>query len=147
VKINVDKEWRAIRDHQPQLKPLEQGTGTFKSFVRNQMEVSEVLTLFEGLLGEIDEQGKRLSKFKTIKDLQTYKHLVQQFIEKAVSHGLGLSQNHNWQFSKGQVQTIIRTIDQHVMELTEEVLKTGADSLAILGKIGEIKGLLINLYL
>jgi len=147
VKINVDKEWQAIRDPQPQLKPLAQGTGTFKSFVRNQLEVSEVLTLFEGLLETIDEQGKRLSRFKTIKDLQSYKRLVQQFIEKAVSHGLGLSQSHNWQFARGQVQTIIYTIDKHVMELTEEVLKTGADSLAILDKIGEIKGLLINLYL
>ncbi|GGE53858.1 hypothetical protein GCM10011391_35940 [Pullulanibacillus camelliae] len=147
MKINVDKEWPAIRDRQPQMKPLEQGAGTFKSFVRNQTETAEIAALFEGLLATIDEQGKRLSRFKTIKDLQAYKRLVQQFVEKAVSHGLGLSQSHNWQYARGQVQTIIRTIDQHVMELTEEVLKNGADSLLILETIGEIKGLLINLYL
>ncbi|GGH88370.1 uncharacterized protein YaaR (DUF327 family) [Pullulanibacillus pueri] len=147
MKINIDKELRMLQERQGISKPVDQGSNDFRSFVRNQTKGSETAAIFEGLLLRLDEQGKRLARAKTVKDLQVFKRLVQQFVQKAVSHGLELNQSHSWHFGNGQIQTLVRTIDQQMMELTQGVLEGGADSLTILAKIGEIKGLLINLYL
>ena len=146
MKINLEKELRIIQERQTPTKPLEQGQIDFKSFVRNQTKETETAAILEGLLLRLNEQGGRLARAKTVKDLQVYKRLVQQFIQKAVSFGLELSQSRDWYYGNGQVQTIVRTIDEHLVALTDEVLKNGGDSLLILEKIGEIKGLLINLY-
>ncbi len=42
--------------------------------------------------------------------------------------------------------TIVKQIDEKLMELTEQMMNQEEKSIQILGLIGEIKGLLINLY-
>ena len=40
----------------------------------------------------------------------------------------------------------VKMIDEKLIRLTEDVMDKENDGIAILGQIGEIKGLLINLY-
>ena len=60
---------------------------------------------------------------------------------------MGLKQSHTWnRFGEGRKLKIVETIDEKLVELAEEILNREKSSIDLLDKIGEIKGLLINLY-
>ncbi|CAN7605423.1 YaaR family protein [Rossellomorea sp. LjRoot5] len=100
------------------------------------------------LLGTIEDAGTRLAQSRTFKDLAKYKTLVKKFVREAVDFGMDLKQSHTWnQYGEGRKLNIVETVDQHLVGLTEDVLDKEKKSIDILGKIGEIKGLLINLYM
>ena len=96
---------------------------------------------------EIETQGDKLIQTQTVKELQQYKQLVQRFVQEAVHFGMALKQSRGWN-QQGRMQTLslVKTIDEHLLELTEAVLEKGKSSIDLLEKVGEIKGLLINLY-
>ncbi|MBP3041015.1 YaaR family protein [Bacillaceae bacterium Marseille-Q3522] len=99
------------------------------------------------LLNEIESAGERLARSRTFKDLAKFKTLVKRFIKETVDYGMELKQSHSWdQYGQGRSLKIIETIDKKLVQLTEDVTKKEGQSIDILGKIGEIKGLLINLY-
>ncbi|MFC0190351.1 YaaR family protein [Fictibacillus aquaticus] len=99
------------------------------------------------LLGDIEDQGRRLLHSQTVKDLQVYKSLVQRFVKEAVDFGLQLKQNKSWN-GDGRQRTlkVVKETDEKLMELTAIMLEKENRSVQMLDKIGEIKGLLINLY-
>lgn len=99
------------------------------------------------LLGDIENQGKRLLQSQTVRDLQLYKNLVQRFVKEAVDFGMQLKQNKSWN-EQGRSRTLklVKEVDEHLIELTEAVLSQEKDSITLLDRIGEIKGLLVNLY-
>jgi len=99
------------------------------------------------LLGDIETQGKRLLQSQTVKDLQVYKNLVQRFVKEAVNFGMQLKQNKSWN-EQGRSRTLklVKEVDEHLIQLTEAVISQEKDSIHLLDKIGEIKGLLVNLY-
>jgi uncharacterized protein len=100
------------------------------------------------LLGTIEDAGSRLAQSRTFKDLAKYKTLVKKFVREAVDFGMDLKQSHTWnQYGEGRKLNIVETVDQQLVGLTEDVLDKEKKSIDILGKIGEIKGLLINLYM
>jgi len=100
------------------------------------------------LLVTIEDAGSRLAKSRSFKDLAKYKTVVKKFVREAVDFGMDLKQSHTWnQYGEGRKLNIVETIDQQLIELTEDVLDKEKKSIDILGKIGEIKGLLINLYM
>lgn len=99
------------------------------------------------LLHELTQQGEKLAKFRNFRDLSQYKRLVKKFMEEATQYGLELKQSRSWNMhGQNRKLTIIETVDEKLVELTELVLDTEKETIDILGKIGEIKGLLINLY-
>lgn len=68
-------------------------------------------------------------------------------MKEAVSYGMQLKQSHTWnRFGEGRRLKIVDTIDEKLVELTEDMLDEEKSSVDLLAKIGEIKGLLINLY-
>ncbi|MGV3240560.1 DUF327 family protein [Streptococcus hyovaginalis] len=58
----------------------------------------------------------------------------------------GKKKNFWEQFGQGRDLSIIHVKDEKLVELTEEVIAKEKNSLNILDKIGEIKGLLIKIY-
>ncbi|WP_175989787.1 YaaR family protein [Bacillus sp. Marseille-Q1617] len=100
------------------------------------------------LLVTIEDAGSRLAKSRTFKDLAKYKTLVKKFVREAVDFGMDLKQSHTWnQYGEGRKLNIVETVDRQLVELTEAVMDKEKKSIDVLGKIGEIKGLLINLYM
>lgn len=99
------------------------------------------------LLGDISTAGDRLARSRNLRDMAKFKMLVKRFLKESVEGGLGLKQSHTWnQFGEGRRLNIVETIDQKLVELAEQLLEDEASSVDLLAKIGEIKGLLINLY-
>jgi hypothetical protein len=99
------------------------------------------------LLGDISTAGDRLARSRNLRDMAKFKMLIRKFLQEAVDFGMGLKQSHTWnRFGEGRKLKIVETIDEKLVELAEEILDQEKDSIDLLDKIGEIKGLLINLY-
>lgn len=100
------------------------------------------------LLGDISATGDRLARTRSLRELARFKMLVKRFLQEAVNYGLETKQSHTWnRFGEGRRLKIVETIDQHLIELTEDLLNEEKETIDLLDKIGEIKGLLINLYM
>lgn len=100
------------------------------------------------LLGDISTVGDRIARSRNLRDMAKFKMLVKRFLKEAVDSGLGLKQSHTWnQFGEGRRLKIVQTIDEKLIELAEDLLDEEKTSIDLLAKIGEIKGLLINLYM
>lgn len=146
VKINQDVRVgfdKGIHDQ----KQIHAGNIKFSELVQKQDEKLHVQQLNK-LLAEIEKAGERLNRSQTFKELTKYKTLVKRFVRETVDFGMDLKQSHTWnQFGEGRKLNIVETIDKKLVELTEEIMVKEKESIDILGKIGEIKGLLINLYM
>jgi uncharacterized protein len=96
---------------------------------------------------QIEEQGKKLAESRTVEDLKKYKRLVKQFLDDAVKNGLQLEEQRG--FSRGgraRIYKIVKEVDRKLVELTNEVLQKEQKGLEILRLVGEIQGLIINIY-
>ncbi|WP_404406598.1 YaaR family protein [Jeotgalibacillus malaysiensis] len=99
------------------------------------------------LMGEVNAAGDRLARSRNFKDLAKFKMLVKRFVKETVEYGMNLKQSHSWnEFGEGRKLRLVETIDEKLTELTESVLKGEKESVDVLDQIGEIKGLLINIY-
>lgn len=100
------------------------------------------------LLGDISTAGDRVAKNRTLRELARFKRLVKRFMEETVQFGLEGKQSHTWnRFGEGRRLKIVETIDEHLIQLAEDLLNEEKETIDLLDKIGEIKGLLINLYM
>ncbi|WP_051263239.1 YaaR family protein [Tuberibacillus calidus] len=143
--IKIEQDRGTVLERRTPVKPVEKSSVPFKNFIQSEKENYQA-EIFEALVAEIDEQGRRLAKSRTVRDLQIYKRLIKDFLQKAVSYGLALSESHSF-YDPGQpVQIVVKQIDERLLALTDDVLKAGTESIDILAALDEIKGLLINLY-
>ena len=100
------------------------------------------------LLGDISVASDRIARSRNLRDMAKFKMLVRRFMKEAVESGMGLKQSHTWnRYGEGRRLKIVETIDDLLIELTEDLLDEEKSSVDLLAKIGEIKGLLINLYM
>lgn len=99
------------------------------------------------LLQDIDEQGQALSKSPTFTELRKYKDLVKKFMGEVANNGISLKQTESWDpYGGSKTLKTIQILDQKLMDLTDQVIHQQQSGLSVLDRIGEIKGLLINLY-
>ncbi|WP_240697333.1 YaaR family protein [Sporolactobacillus sp. Y61] len=98
------------------------------------------------LMRHVDEQAARVSGSRTVHDLQLYKKLVRSFMQEAVRQGLDTERFRSWQ-NGGARQTLVRTVDKKLMELTHDLLDKNKKQLDLLDRLDEIRGMLINLYI
>ncbi|MDS9473313.1 YaaR family protein [Sporosarcina pasteurii] len=99
------------------------------------------------LLGNISMAGDRLARSRNLRDMAKFKMLVRRFLKDSVETGLALNQSHTWnQYGEGRRLKIVQIIDEKLIELAEDLLNEEKKAVDLLDKIGEIKGLLINLY-
>ncbi|MFE8696493.1 YaaR family protein [Cytobacillus sp. FJAT-53684] len=99
------------------------------------------------MVSEIEDQGKVLAEKRTVDHLRKYKKMVKEFMEEAVQHGLQLEEQRGFnRRGRTKIYKIVKEVDSKLIDLTNTVLDKEKNSLDILNKIGEIKGLLINIY-
>jgi len=97
-------------------------------------------------LQQIFLQGERLSKSMTVRELHAYKSMIRKFLEDTVRRGIGLKETRGWdRRGRGKKYKILEEIDAHLVSLAEEMLSHEQGRIEILYRIGEIRGLLINL--
>ncbi len=98
-------------------------------------------------LDAINEIGRRLSENMFLSDLKEYRHRISKFLRTCISQGFHFKEE---QFSahqgRSKILSIIKIIDQKLIDLAEEFLSKEQDSLKILTLIDEIRGLLLDFY-
>lgn len=121
--------------------------GTFKFMLASNIEEAELQNKLNSLMEEITMQGERLAKKRDVKDMRHYRGLVKDFLNEVVTHSHSFSRE-NFLDRRGRhrVYGIIRLVDENLDQLAQELMKDEKDNLAILGKIGEIRGLLLDIF-
>ncbi|MFE4708886.1 YaaR family protein [Peribacillus simplex] len=145
MKINHDIPIKLDKSRQD-AKQFQTGDGRFQQMVQTHDQKMQIQTL-NRLIGDIEGAGQRLVRSRTFRELAKYKALVKRFVKEAVEYGLELKQSTSWnEYGQSRPLKTVETIDVRLVELSEEILNKEKSSLEILEMIGEIKGLLINLY-
>lgn len=100
------------------------------------------------LLKVLDQNGVRLSTSQSVKELLAYKQSIQEFLKEVVQNGYSIEEYRSFH-SNGRDKRlkIIKQIDQQLIKLSEQVMEKQSSSVDLLKTIGEIKGLLVNLYM
>lgn len=121
--------------------------GTFKFMLASNIEEAELQARLNVLMEEITMQGDRLAKKRDVKDMRHYRGLVKEFLNEIVTHSHSFSRE-NFLDRRGRhrVYGIIRLVDENLDQLAQELMKDEKDNLAILDKIGEIRGLLLDIF-
>jgi uncharacterized protein YaaR (DUF327 family) len=81
-----------------------------------QVHGEKIKAELDELLGMIDNQGERLAHHRTFRELVKYKKMVKNFVEKAVDKMYNLQEDYNP--TQGKVQTLVKSIDSSLEELT-----------------------------
>lgn len=145
MKINQDFRVSIDKNHPNQSNKTTESLN-FRKIVHQEGSKLQMEQLSK-LLSQIDMAGDRLSRSQTFQDLASYKSLVKRFIHEAVEYGLDVKQSHSWNFNgQGRTHKIVEEIDKELIGLTEQMINQEKGSIDILGRVGLIKGLLINLY-
>ena len=144
--MKINREMHVDFRRNNDVKPATQNQGRFGDMIVKQGTKMQTEQLTR-LLGDISAAGDRVARNRTLRELTRFKMLVKRFLQEAVDHGLEMKQSHTWnRFGEGRRLKIVETIDERLVELAEEILNEEKETIDLLDKIGEIKGLLINLY-
>ncbi|HOQ75954.1 MAG TPA: YaaR family protein [Thermoclostridium sp.] len=97
---------------------------------------------------EIEKQGERLAEHIDISELKVYKRMISEFLDHAVrGSSKFLKESFLDRRGRHRVYAIIKSINENLDILTQEVLKTEKNRLEILGRIEDIRGLILDLIL
>lgn len=120
---------------------------TFKFMLVSNIAEQELQQKIGGLMSQIDEQGKKISKKKDIQDMRRYRELIKELLNEVIYRSHEFSRE-NFLDRRGRhrVYGIIRLVDKNLDELAEELMKDEQDNISILSKIGEIQGLLLDIF-
>jgi len=99
------------------------------------------------LLDDITKQGNLIAQHMDIRDMKKYRGLVKDFLNEVVTRSHKFSRE-NFLDRKGRhrVYGIVKLVDKNLDELAEELVKDESDHITILDKIGEIAGLLLDIF-
>lgn len=124
-----------------------QSDGTFKFTLASHIQEADLQAKLNTLMEEITMQGDRIAKRKDIRDMKKYRGLIKDFMNEIINRSHQFSRE-NFLDRRGRhrVYGIIRLVDQTLDELAQELVKDEKDNLAILAKIGEIRGLLLDIF-
>lgn len=131
----------------PQTEVNQVSDGTFKFMLASNIEEQELQTRLSSMMEEITRQGDKLSKKMDVRDMKRYRGLIKDFMNEVVNRSHKFSRE-NFLDKKGRhrVYGIIRQVDDTLDELARELVKDEKDHIAILNKIGEIRGLLLDIF-
>ncbi|KAB1436615.1 YaaR family protein [Candidatus Galacturonibacter soehngenii] len=142
LKVNESSSAAAIES----TKKTQQKDSSFKFTLISSIHEKDLQDKLNGLMKEINVQGDRLAKHMDIRDMKAYRSLVKEFMNEVVTRSHEFSRE-NFLDRRGRhrVYGIVRLIDENLDALAKELMSDEKDHLAILSKIDEIKGLLLDI--
>lgn len=143
IKVNQVQQTPQIE----QQTQVQETDGNFKFTLVSRIEEQDLQNALTGMMEEITRQGEKLARHRDIKDMRRYRALVKDFLNEVVNRSHAFARE-NFLDRRGRhrVYGIIRLIDKNLDELAQELVKDEQDNLSILEKIGEIRGLLLDIF-
>ena len=120
----------------PEAAKTVEGDGSFKFTLASAITDADLQAKVDELLSDITAQGNRLAEHMDIRDIlnevvyRSHRFSRENFLDRRGRH---------------RVYGIIRLIDKNLDELASELVEDEKDHISILDRIGEIKGLLLDI--
>ena len=129
-----------------QRNSVSSGDGSFKFTLISNIEEQGLQQRLALMMEEITMQGKKLAKHMDIRDMKHYRALIKEFMNEIVSRSHKFSRE-NFLDRRGRhrVYGMVKLVDKALDELATELIKDEKDQLAILNKIDEIRGMLLDI--
>lgn len=126
--------------------PVQQDDGTFKFTLTSAIADASLEEKLNLLLNNISVQGQLIARHMDIRDMKKYRGLIREFMNEVVFRSHKFSRE-NFLDRRGRhrVYGLIKLIDSNLDELAQELVKDEKDHIAILSKIGEIRGLILDI--
>ena len=126
-------------------REIDKADGSFKFALASHIEESELQEKLNGLMKDITAQGDRLAEHMDIRDMKKYRELVKDFLNEVVNRSHKFSRE-NFLDRRGRhrVYGIVKRVNKNLDDLAGELVKDEKDHLTILSKVGEIRGLLLD---
>jgi Uncharacterized protein conserved in bacteria len=127
-------------------QPVEKTDGSFKFALASHIEEAQLQEKLNGLMTDITRQGEKLAEHMDIRDMKKYRELVKDFLNEVVNRSHKFSRE-NFLDRRGRhrVYGIVKLVDKNLDDLASELVKDEKDHLSILSKVGEIRGLLLDI--
>lgn len=144
IKVNQVNQISQTQEAQPVNQPTDDA---FRFTLMSAIEEEGLQARLTAMFEEITMQGNKISKHMDVKDMKKYRALIKDFMNEIVNRSHKFSRE-NFLDRKGRhrVYGIIRLVDQNLDDLAQELMKEEKDHVAILGKIGDIRGLLLDIF-
>ena len=137
------------------MQKVNQTTGTtqaqetnedFKFTLMSSIEEDGLQERLSVMMKEITMQGKKLGKRMDVRDMKHYRSLIRDFMNEIVNRSHKFSRE-NFLDRRGRhrVYGMIKRVDTVLDELAGELIKEEKDAIAILSKVDEIRGLLLDI--
>jgi len=120
-----------------------------KAFARKLEEASgrQERQALDALLGEIQEEGKRLAARPTLAALEKFKKMVKGFLDSAMAGAYKLKVTRSSsEASQQKLYLVVEQVDARLAELSQQVVSGQRDALRILATVDALRGLLMDLY-
>ncbi|MCK8059787.1 MULTISPECIES: YaaR family protein [unclassified Fusibacter] len=121
--------------------------GTSFSDLMGDKRESDTRHELEQLMLAIRSEGDKLVDAKNIEVLVHYKRMVKDFVSRAVDFAFEIQDRKGLsRFGRGKVLKVVSQIDASLVEITQEFLAEERNRIKLLSKIGELQGMLLNIY-
>ena len=126
--------------------PVKETGDSFKFTLISNIEEAGLQERLNLMLEDIIQQGKKIAKRTDISQMRQYRQLIKDFLNEVINRSHQFSRE-NFLDRRGRhrVYGIVKLIDKNLDELAEELIKDEKDNIAILNKIDEIRGLLLDI--
>ena len=126
-----------------QTQQAQQSGEDFKFTLMSSIEEAGLSERLSVMMQEITMQGEKLGKHMDVRDMKHYRRLIQEFMNEIVNRSHKFSRE-NFLDRRGRhrVYGMIKRVNVVLDELAGELIKEEKDTLAILSKVDEIRGLL-----
>ena len=121
--------------------------GSFKFTLASHIGEAQLQEKLSSLMEAIGQEGQRIAKRKDVRNMKRYRGLIKEFLNEVVTHSHSFSrENYLDRRGRHRVYGIIRLIDENLDQLAQELMKDEQDNIASLNKIGEIQGLILDIF-
>ena len=142
IKVNDIKASSQIQS----VKSTASSDDSFKFTLISNIEEKDLQEKLGNMMQEITEQGEKIAKHMDIKDMRKYRELVKGFLNEVVNRSHKFSRE-NFLDRRGRhrVYGIVKLVDKKLDELAGELVKEEKNHLEIVGRIDDIRGLLLDI--
>ena len=142
IKVNDIKASSQIQS----VKSTASSDDSFKFTLISNIEEKDLQEKLGNTMQEITEQGEKIAKHMDIKDMRKYRELVKGFLNEVVNRSHKFSRE-NFLDRRGRhrVYGIVKLVDKNLDELAGELVKEEKNHLEIVGRIDDIRGLLLDI--
>ena len=142
IKVNDIKASSQVQS----VKSTASSDDSFKFTLISNIEEKDLQEKLGNMMREITEQGEKIAKHMDIKDMRKYRELVKGFLNEVVNRSHKFSRE-NFLDRRGRhrVYGIVKLVDKNLDELAGELVKEEKNHLEIVGRIDDIRGLLLDI--